>query len=67
MNNLRIDGNYIYDVATASGGTTGNNAVRWSVSKNIIDDVSGTGIGLTNIGSLVIDKNWLTPPELPLK
>jgi uncharacterized repeat protein (TIGR02543 family) len=62
MNNLRIDGNYIHDVSNGiTGGTTGAQTLSgWSVNKNIIDNVSNSGISLANIGSLEVDKNRIT-------
>jgi hypothetical protein len=61
INNVTIRRNYIHDVGDGINAGTGGEATLsdWSVSDNIID-VSGTGIALTNIGSLRVDQNEVT-------
>jgi uncharacterized repeat protein (TIGR02543 family) len=61
INNVTITRNYIHDVDDGIYAGTGGEATLsgWSVSDNIID-ASGTGIALTNIGSLTVDQNEVT-------
>jgi uncharacterized repeat protein (TIGR02543 family) len=61
MNNLKIYGNYIHDVgAGISGGTAGAQVLSgWFVTNNVIN-AGSTGVELSNIANLVVDKNQIS-------
>ena len=63
--NVTIESNYIHGVG--SGAVIGNiegaqGLTTWSVSKNIIEDFTGSGLNIENVSGLSIDKNIIRNP-----